>query len=143
VRASGGQAEQVTRNGGACVYPSPDGTQIYYTKHDGDAELWTARVAGGEEHLVLPSVVNRAFVVLADGIYFIPRSSPNGHFGVYYLALFTRAVRLVTSINGPPQHGTHRLAGPPARPVRPERSRGERSRAGEGVPVTLQTGLRA
>src|SRR5262245_56675532 len=62
VRRAGGPAEQVTHNGGACVYPSTDGTHIYYTKHDGDAELWTVPVAGGEEHQVLPSVLNRAFV---------------------------------------------------------------------------------
>ena len=103
--AAGGPAVQVTRNGGACVYPSADGRHIYYTKHDGDAELWTQPLVGGQEHQVLPSVVNRAFVVLAGGIYFIPRPDPDGQFGVYYLDLAKGGVQLVTRINGRPDMG--------------------------------------
>ena len=41
VPPAGGPATQVTRNGGACAFPSADGTRIYYTKHDGDAVLWS------------------------------------------------------------------------------------------------------
>ena len=48
--------DPATRNGGHCVYPSADETQIYYTKNDGDSALWTMPVAGGPEHEVLPSV---------------------------------------------------------------------------------------
>jgi Tol biopolymer transport system component/DNA-binding winged helix-turn-helix (wHTH) protein len=105
VRPSGGPAEQVTRNGGACVYPSADGTHIYYTKHDGDAELWTVAVAGGEERKVLPSVINRAFVVVAGGVYFIPGPNSGAQFGVYYLDLSNGVVRLVTPIDGRPNLG--------------------------------------
>jgi Tol biopolymer transport system component len=105
VRPSGGPAEQVTRKGGACVYPSADGTRIYYTKHDGDAELWTVPVTGGDEHLVLPSVVDRAFVVRDDGIYFIPRPDTNGQSGVYFFDFVAGASRLVTSIGAYPNMG--------------------------------------
>ena len=105
VRPSGGPAEQVTHHGGACVYPSADGTHIYYTKHDGDAELWTVAVAGGQERQVLPSVLHRAFVVVDAGIYFIPGPNSGGQFGVYYLDLSTRGVHLVTPIDGHPNMG--------------------------------------
>ena len=73
VAPAGGPATQVTRNGGACAFPSADGARIYYTKHDGDAVLWSMPVAGGDEAEVLPSIVMRNFVVFEDGIYFIPR----------------------------------------------------------------------
>jgi eukaryotic-like serine/threonine-protein kinase len=105
VPAAGGVAVQVTRNGGARAFPSADGTQIYYTKHDGDAALWSTPVAGGEEREVLPSVFNRSFAVLAEGIYFIPRPGPDGRAGVHYLDFSTGAVRQVLPIAGRPNIG--------------------------------------
>ncbi len=104
-RLTGGPAEQVTRNGGACVYPSADGTHIFYTKHDGDADVWTVAVSGGEERKVLPSVINRAFAVVAHGIYFIPGPNSAAHFGVYYLDFSNGMIRLVTPISGRPNMG--------------------------------------
>jgi eukaryotic-like serine/threonine-protein kinase len=105
VPAAGGAAVQVTRNGGARAFPSADGTQIYYTKHDGDAALWSTPVAGGEEREVLPSVVNRSFAVLAEGIYFIPGPGPDGRAGVHYLDFSTGAVQQVLPIAGRPNLG--------------------------------------
>ena len=124
VRATGGSAEQVTRNGGACVFPSADGTHIYYTKHDGDAELWTVAVEGGDERQLLPSVVNRDFAVVADRILLhstfgcersvrrvLPRSLERG--------------RPTGDASQPsPRPGTRRLAGTHSHPVRPGRSGG-------------------
>ena len=98
VPSGGGPAEQVTRNGGACVFPSADGTRIYYTKHDGDAALWTRPVAGGAEQQVLPSVNNRGFVVFDDRIYFRSHATAEGQFALYSLDLTTRAVQLVTPL---------------------------------------------
>jgi serine/threonine protein kinase len=98
VPAAGGRAAQVTHNGGSCVYPSGDGLRIYYTKHDGDAALWSMPVAGGDETEVLPSVVSRNFAVFDDGIYFVPRASPDGRSAVYYLSFTTGAVELVVPI---------------------------------------------
>ncbi len=105
VPAAGGPAAQITRKGGACAYPSADGTHIYYTKHDGDAALWSTPVAGGEEREVLPSVFNRSFAVLAEGIYFIPGPGPDGRAGVHYLDFSTGAVQQVLPIAGRPNLG--------------------------------------
>jgi Tol biopolymer transport system component len=101
VPATGGQATQVTRNGGACVFPSADGTRIYYTKKDGDASLWSMPVTGGTETEVLPSVVARAFAVFADGIYFVPRADPNGRFAVHFLRFAGGVATPVVPIGAP------------------------------------------
>ncbi len=105
VPPTGGPATQVTRNGGACAFPSADGARLYYTKHDGDAVLWSMPVAGGQETEVLPSVVMRNFVVFEDGIYFIPRPAPNGQLAVHHLAFSTGAVTTVLPVTGPLSYG--------------------------------------
>jgi Tol biopolymer transport system component len=98
VPATGGEATQVTRNGGSCVYPSVDGTRIYYTKQDGDSALWSMPVTGGAEIQVLPSVVGRAFAVFADGIYFVPHADPTGRHAVHFLTFATGVASPVVSI---------------------------------------------
>ena len=105
VAPEGGPATQVTRNGGSCAFPSIDGARIYYTKHDGDAVLWSMPVAGGEEVEVLPSVVMRSFVVFEDGIYFIPRPTPEGQLAVHHLAFSTGTVTPVLAVTGPVNYG--------------------------------------
>jgi Tol biopolymer transport system component/DNA-binding winged helix-turn-helix (wHTH) protein len=105
VPSAGGMAEQVTRNGGACVFPSSDGTQIYYTKHDRDSALWTMPVAGGEERQVLPSVVYRDFLVFPDGIYFGADTGPGGQYGVFFLDFATHAAKLVVPLGERPNLG--------------------------------------
>ena len=101
VSPTGGPATQVTRNGGACAFPSADGTRIYYTKHDGDAVLWSMPLSGGEEAEVLPSVVMRNFAVFEDGIYFIPRPSPDEQLAVHHLAFSTGTVTAVLPVTVP------------------------------------------
>jgi outer membrane protein assembly factor BamB len=105
VPAGGGPAVQVTQNGGACVFPSTDGTHIYYTKLDGGSALWTVPVAGGPEREVLPSVYRRNFVVFEDGIYFVPSPGPGDAFEVHYLDLSSGGVRLVTALDAAPGYG--------------------------------------
>jgi Tol biopolymer transport system component len=101
VPASGGEAAQVTRNGGACVYASADGTRIYYTKQDGDAPLWSMPVTGGPETQVLPSVVSRAFAVFADGVYFVPRADLTGRHAVHYLSFASGVAAPVVPLAAP------------------------------------------
>ena len=105
VAAGGGPAIQVTRNGGACVFPSADGTQIYYTKLEAGSALWSMPAAGGPEHEVLPSVYKRNFVVVDGGVYFVPSPGPGERFGVYYLDSSTGATHSVTTLEGDPSYG--------------------------------------
>ena len=98
--AGDGPATVVTRNGGWAVYPSADGTRIYYTKDDGDVALWSMPAAGGQEHQVLPSILERNVAVFADGIYFVPRASADGSKAVHYLDFATGALRPVVPVPG-------------------------------------------
>ena len=51
---SGGQAVQVTRNGGFAALESPDGKFVYYAKNEEvPTSLWKVPVDGGEEIGVL------------------------------------------------------------------------------------------
>jgi Tol biopolymer transport system component len=100
VPATGGPAVQVTRNGGACVFASTDGTHIYYTKSDAGSALWTMPVAGGPERMVVPSVHSRNFVVVERGIHFMPVPGPDEPFSVHYLDFSTGAVQPVAMIEG-------------------------------------------
>jgi hypothetical protein len=73
--AAGGDAAQVTRNGGFASSDSADGAWLYYTRSEApDAGLFRLRLADGVEAPVLPSVVFHSYDVTADGIYFIGRS---------------------------------------------------------------------
>jgi Tol biopolymer transport system component/predicted Ser/Thr protein kinase len=68
--AAGGEAVQVTRNGGGPAFESPDGKWIYYGK---GGDLWKVPAGGGEESRVLGPLSYRFnFVVVDEGIYFIP-----------------------------------------------------------------------
>ncbi|MGH9844328.1 MAG: TolB family protein [Blastocatellia bacterium] len=70
--AEGGQAVQVTQQGGREAFESPAGKFVYYTKGAGGANsLWQTPVAGGEEVQVLDQVQSGYWAVLEQGIYFI------------------------------------------------------------------------
>jgi Tol biopolymer transport system component/DNA-binding winged helix-turn-helix (wHTH) protein len=72
--AKGGTGIQMTRAGGWFAAESPDGNFLYYTKNldgrDGLSDLWTLPAHGGEEQLIVKSIVSRPFDVREDGIYY-------------------------------------------------------------------------
>ena len=71
---SGGDAEQVTRNGGYVAFESFDGRHVYYTQTPvGPSTLWRIPTAGGDPTRVLEGVSERAFEVLEQGIYYVER----------------------------------------------------------------------
>jgi Tol biopolymer transport system component len=100
VRAGGGEATQVTSNGGYTAFESPDGKSLYYKKADDSTGLWKMPVSGGPENQVLPSVVYRAFSVTGDGIYFIPESGMDGKTFIEFLSFSTGKVKRVALIPG-------------------------------------------
>jgi hypothetical protein len=73
--AKGGQASQITRNGGEFAYESPDRQWIYYLKPTTPdpefSSLWKMPVGGGEEREVLGTVYDHCFDFVKEGIYFI------------------------------------------------------------------------
>jgi Tol biopolymer transport system component len=76
IPAEGGDAVQVTHQGGAIPFESADGKVVYYQKTLGDSEVWKVPVAGGEETRVLGPAGKFQFAVVADGIYFIEPGPP-------------------------------------------------------------------
>jgi Tol biopolymer transport system component len=74
IPVSGGQAVQVTRNGGYVAFESADGSTLYYTKAGSPSAVWSMPAAGGEETQVLRSVAQRSFAVSPQGIYYVPRN---------------------------------------------------------------------
>jgi Tol biopolymer transport system component len=106
VPAAGGGAVQVTSDGGGPTRESPDGRSIYYTKGDYlNTGLWKMPVEGGKEVQVLPSVVMRAFAVVAEGIYFIPQQDADGKSSIQFLSFTTGKVKTVAPVPGVPMEG--------------------------------------
>jgi Tol biopolymer transport system component/DNA-binding winged helix-turn-helix (wHTH) protein len=70
---TGGQAVQVTKQGGFENYESPDGKYLYYTKGRGVPGIWRAPSGGGEETLVTDqhkAGLWRYWRVVDQGIFF-------------------------------------------------------------------------
>jgi Tol biopolymer transport system component/DNA-binding winged helix-turn-helix (wHTH) protein len=77
--AAGGQAVQVTRNGGFDNVESPDGQYLYFTKGYRVPGIWRLPVAGGEETLVLnhhSAGQWRYWAVKEQGIYLATAETP-------------------------------------------------------------------
>ena len=66
---AGGKPIQITRNSGYRPLESPDGSHLYYGKHDVPG-VWRVPVGGGEETRVLDSVGGRNWTVNSKGIYY-------------------------------------------------------------------------
>jgi hypothetical protein len=62
-------------------------------------------VSGGEEKQVLSSVINRAFSLVNDGIYFIPESGVDGKSSIQFLSFATGKVKTVSPVPGSPSEG--------------------------------------
>jgi len=71
VPAEGGQAVQVTRQGGREAFESFDGKFVYYTKGFGLPGIWKVPVAGGDEIRVLDEALQGFWALLDKGIYFV------------------------------------------------------------------------
>jgi Tol biopolymer transport system component len=105
VPAGGGEVGQVTRNGGGTAFESPDGKFVYYTKGDYSGSLWKMQVTGGEESLVLPSVVARAFFPVNEGIYFIPEPGTDRKSSIQFLSFATAQVKVIAWLSAKPGEG--------------------------------------
>ena len=101
VASEGGQATQVTREGGFAAVESPDGKFLYYAKDRDGQVVWRMPVTGGEEEPVagLPRVVSsRYWVVVERGIYFVPQKPPRR---VQFFSFATQQVAEVVPLDKP------------------------------------------
>ena len=74
--AEGGQAVQVTREGGFGPQASPDGRYVYFAKRK-EAGLWRVPVQGGPEEKILEDLASLDWgnwVIVPRGIYYLKRS---------------------------------------------------------------------
>jgi Tol biopolymer transport system component/DNA-binding winged helix-turn-helix (wHTH) protein len=105
--SQGGEAEQVTRRGGFLALESAEGGFLYYVKgEDKDQEfasgsLWKMPTQGGDETQVLESVTWRAFTLVKDGIYFVPRQNTGSVRTIQFLSFATGKLETVTNIEMP------------------------------------------
>ena len=80
--ASGGEAEQVTRNTGDLPQLSPDRKFLYFEKTDRypkECSVWRMPVGGGEETVVLDSTAcHPSYAVWEQGIYFFTPRDEQG-----------------------------------------------------------------
>jgi Tol biopolymer transport system component len=103
--ATGGDAIQVTRDGGFAPLESPDGRFIYYTKALFMTSLWRLPVDGGQASKVLEnlsSIMNA--VILNEGIYFVPEATASGS-SIQFLNLATNQTRTVANFEKPLELG--------------------------------------
>ena len=78
--AEGGEAVQVTKQGGVGPFESPDGKTVYYRKGEGEVQsLWKVPVEGGEETQVLERSIWcegwLSWSLTTEGIYFYHAST--------------------------------------------------------------------
>jgi dipeptidyl aminopeptidase/acylaminoacyl peptidase len=98
VPADGDEAVPVTRKGGFAALESPDGQWVFYTKSDEASSLWTVPRDGGEEIQVLKSVDERAFAIVNEGIYFIPRPDSADRYSIQFFHFVTKKTRSIATI---------------------------------------------
>ena len=67
--SQGGEAVQLTKQGGYEAFESPDGKFVYYSKYQAPG-IWRVAVEGGEETLFLDKAGTSSFAVTRDGICF-------------------------------------------------------------------------
>ena len=112
VPVEGGDPIQVTRQGGFAALESLDGKDLYYSKElSPNTSLWKIPVGGGPETQVLPSIAyGLNFVLVEDGIYFVPIDRPEWFFQqsmveqiptVQFYHFATGAVRAVVRLDKP------------------------------------------
>jgi eukaryotic-like serine/threonine-protein kinase len=116
IPVDGGEAVQVTNNGGWRGVESVDGKYLFYTKGDEASGLWKLPLPRGEETRVLESALAVAFQPFDDGIYFNQMTQPGagGANAIRFLSFETGQSREIAKIEAPASF-RHSLAVSPDR----------------------------
>jgi hypothetical protein len=71
--AAGGDAQQITHDGGAAPFESWDGKTVFYTKHAGmsTGPLFARPLEGGAERTILSAVNWWSYVPVEEGVYYV------------------------------------------------------------------------
>jgi serine/threonine protein kinase len=99
VPMAGGQAQQITEDGGFLAFESVDGRTLFYTKAAGPS-LFARSSDGGPERKVLDSLYEN-FTPVEDGIYYIGQPGPDRKYPIQFYEFATGASCLLTRVEGP------------------------------------------
>lgn len=99
IPATGGAEVQVTKHGGYVAFESVDGKDLYYNNEQG---LWKMPVQGGDETMVLPSLIDAEFAPTKNGLYFVDGSAfSDSTPHLRFLNFSTHAIETVATVPGP------------------------------------------
>src|SRR5439155_14921189 len=115
----GGEAIQVTPNGGRIAFESPDGKSVYYTKsEEGKEGVWRMPFAGGEEPQVINSVIvaGRAFSITRHGVYFITGTQSST---IQFLSFRTQQNEILATVENPFNDLGHSAVATPSWTLKP------------------------
>jgi Tol biopolymer transport system component/DNA-binding winged helix-turn-helix (wHTH) protein len=101
----GGEAIQLTWDGGWGPLESPDGKFIYYTKALGGTSVWRLAVEGGGQPTKLIENLSdlRNLVIVSRGIYFVPSQDRDS--SIQFLDFATNHTKRVASFGKPSSSG--------------------------------------
>jgi eukaryotic-like serine/threonine-protein kinase len=101
IPADGGEAIQVTWDGGFAPLESADGKFLYHTKALEDTSLWRTPVEGGQATKVLEGLSNYLNLAIVDeGIYFVPQQGIPSY-SIQFLNLGTKQIRRIANLEKP------------------------------------------
>jgi Tol biopolymer transport system component/DNA-binding winged helix-turn-helix (wHTH) protein len=99
--ADGGEAVQVTRQGGFEPMDSPDGQWLYFTQDRGSSSIWRMPAAGGAEASLFDfhqKNYSRVWTATGEGVYFAAASS-NTKSTIKFFSFSTGAEKTVAEID--------------------------------------------
>ena len=96
--ASGGEAIEVTKDGGFAPLESPDGKFVYYLKGLANTDVWRMSNDGTQVTRVLEGLSDYLnLVVLEEGLVFVPKNGSS----VEFLNFATGKIRLLSKVDRP------------------------------------------
>ena len=98
IPVDGGEAVQVTKNGGAVGFESVDGKHLFYMRKTKTSGLWKLPLPGGEETMVLESVQIGSFQPFEDGMYYTSPTDADGANSIRFLDFATGQSREIAKI---------------------------------------------
>jgi Tol biopolymer transport system component/DNA-binding winged helix-turn-helix (wHTH) protein len=97
IPAAGGEARQVTQNGGRKGFESPDGNYLYFSKKPDEPGIWRIQIASGEQKLILPEVPVNNWAMSQQGIYFVNQKTPPRP-TLEFFSFATEQVSIITTL---------------------------------------------
>ena len=94
----GGVAEQVTKAGGSTAQESADGKTLYFTTNSRVSSLYAMPTAGGPAPKIVDQVVERAFQVFEDGVYYL--AQPTGQRELRFRRFADGRERVIGTVKG-------------------------------------------